>query len=171
MALETGPLMMQHTGLARDALVGEVAVVTGGAGTIGLATCRSLAWLGAKVVIAGRSRQNGEAAVDIIDAENQPGTALYVQTDIADATSVNNLAAAVTDTFGKVDILLNNAMDMSLGGTILSVSPSDLDQQYAIAVRGALHCIQAFVPGMVARRHGVVSYIATTFRYPSGPSS
>ncbi len=70
-----------------------------------------------------------------------------------------------------MDILVNNAMDMSLGGNILKTSVEALDKQYQVAVRGALLGIQAFVPGMVERHHGVVTYIATAFRYPSGPGN
>ncbi|MCJ7605876.1 MAG: SDR family NAD(P)-dependent oxidoreductase [Dehalococcoidales bacterium] len=168
---DTAPLTMHHTGLARDSLAGDVAVVTGGAGNIGLGVSRSLAWLGARVVIAGRNAETGQAAADFIDNENKPGTALYVQTDVADESSMNAMAEKAFAAFGKVDILVNNAMNMTLGGPVLDTSPPDMDRQYEVAVRGALLGIQAFVPGMVERRHGVVTYIATTFRYPSGPST
>ncbi len=60
--LNVRPLKMDLTGLKRDALAGEVAVVTGGGSNIGLGTARSLAWLGAKVVIAQRTAQTGAAA-------------------------------------------------------------------------------------------------------------
>ena len=49
--LDIAPLTMYKTGLNRDALAGEVAVVTGGTSNIGLGTARSFAWAGAKVVI------------------------------------------------------------------------------------------------------------------------
>jgi hypothetical protein len=62
-------------------------------------------------------------------------------------------------------------MDMSLAASILKTSIEAMDKQYQIAVRGALLGIQAFVPGMVERHHGVVTYIATAFRYPSGPGN
>ncbi len=169
--LDVSPLSMDRTGLVKNALEGDVAVVTGGAGTIGLATARSLAWLGAKIVIASRSQQTGRAAAELIDKENRPGTALHVPTDVSDAASMIAMAKEAFRTFGKVDILVNNAMDMSLGTNILKTSVEALDKQYEIAVRGALLGIQAFVPGMVERHHGVVTYIATAFRYPSGPGN
>jgi NAD(P)-dependent dehydrogenase (short-subunit alcohol dehydrogenase family) len=169
--ISTRPLTMDKSGLSRNILAGEVAVVTGGAGTIGLAVSRCLAWLGAKIVITGRNSQTGASASELIDKENKPGTALYVQTDVSDAASVNKMAIKAINTFGKVDILVNNAMDMSLGASILKTSASALDRQYEVAVRGALLGIQAFVPGMQARKHGVVTYVATAFRYPTGASN
>lgn len=169
--LDTAPLTMQNTGLKQNALDGEVAVVTGGAGTIGLAVSRSLAWLGAKVIIAGRTPQTGTAAAKLINGENKPGTALFIETDVSSEVSMRAMTEKAFDAFGKVDILVNNAMDMSLGARILDTSVAALDRQYEVAVRGALLGIQAFVPGMRERSHGVVTYLATTFRHPSGPSN
>jgi NAD(P)-dependent dehydrogenase (short-subunit alcohol dehydrogenase family) len=169
--LDIAPLTMHKTGLLRNALAGKIAVVTGGASNIGLGTARSLAWLGAKVVIAARNTQRGAAAAELIDKENKPGTAIFVSTDVSNRTSMKAMAKRAFDTFGKVDILVNNAMDMSLAAPILKSTIQQLDRQYAVAVRGALIGIQLFVPGMQERRYGVVTYIATTFRYPSGPSN
>ncbi len=169
--LGQGPLSMDRSGMLGHALSGEVAVVTGGAGNIGLATARSLAWLGARVVIAEIDSETGTAARELIDKENTPGTALFVQTDVSSEASVKAMAEKAFAAFGKVDILVNNAMDMSLGGPITKASVAALDRQYEIAVRGALLGIQAFLPGMQKRRHGVITYLCTTFRYPIGPSS
>jgi NAD(P)-dependent dehydrogenase (short-subunit alcohol dehydrogenase family) len=70
-----------------------------------------------------------------------------------------------------VDILVNNAMIMSLGAPILQSSVYQLDRQYEIAARGTLIGIQLFVPGMQARHHGVITYMSTAFCYPVGPSN
>jgi NAD(P)-dependent dehydrogenase (short-subunit alcohol dehydrogenase family) len=169
--LNIGPLSMDKTGLKRDALSGEIAVVTGAGSNIGLATARSLAWLGAKVVIAEINGQTGPEAEALINGENKPGTALFVETDVSSESSMNAMRQKAFDAFGKVDILVNDAMDMSLGATILKTTPEVLDRQYAIATRGALLGIRAFVPGMLERHHGVVTYISTVFRYPMSPSN
>jgi NAD(P)-dependent dehydrogenase (short-subunit alcohol dehydrogenase family) len=166
------PLTVEKTGMKRGTLEGEVAVVTGGGSNIGLGTARSLAWLGAKVVIAQRTEQKGSEAAALINRENNPGTAIYVQTDVTSEDSVNNMAKRAFATFGKVDILLNNAMNMGVGlNSILTTTPEVLDQQYAVSVRGTLHCIRAFVPAMLERRHGVVGYLASGFRMAKGGGS
>jgi len=169
--LDVGPLAMDKTNLKRNALAGEVAVVTGGAGNVGLGTARSLAWLGAKVVIADVTPEPGKAAEELINSENEPGTALFILTDVSDETSMKAMAKKTFDTFGKVDILVNNAMAMSLGAPILKSTVYQLDRQYEIAARGTLIGIQLFVPGMQERHHGVVTYMSTAFRYPVGPSN
>ncbi len=170
--LNVRPLTVEKTGMKRGVLEGEVAVITGGGSNIGLGTARSLAWLGAKVVIAQRTAARGEAAADLINRENRPGTAIFIQTDVASEESVNNLAKKAAEAFGKVDILLNNAMQMGIGGnSILSTTPEVLDQQYAVSTRGTLLCLRAFVPGMVERKHGVVGYLASGFRMARGGGS
>ncbi len=168
---DVGPLAMHKTKLKRDALAGEVAVITGGAGNVGLGVARSLAWLGAKVVIADVTPEPGRAAEELINSENEPGSALFVTTDVADEASMKTMAGKAFDTFGKVDILVSNAMAMSLGAPILKSTIYQLDRQYEIAARGTLIGIQLFVPGMQERHHGVVTYMATAFCHPVGPSN
>jgi len=169
--LDVGPLAMDKTNLKRNALAGDVAVITGGAGNVGLGTARSLAWLGSKVVIADITPEPGKAAEELINDENEPGTALFILTDVSDETSMKAMAEKAFDTFGKVDILVNNAMAMSLGAPILKSTVHQLDRQYEIAARGTLIGIQLFVPGMQERHHGVVTYMSTAFRYPMGPGN
>jgi NAD(P)-dependent dehydrogenase (short-subunit alcohol dehydrogenase family) len=164
-SLNIRSLTVEKTGMKRGTLDGEVAVVTGGGSNIGLGTARSLAWLGARVIIAQRTEQKGSEAAALINQENNPGTAIYIQTDVTREDSVNNMAKKALAAFGKVDILLNNAMNMGVGGnSILNTLPEVLDQQYAVSTRGTLHCIRAFVPAMLERRHGVVGYLASGFR-------
>ena len=166
-----GPLAMDKTHLEKGTLAGEVAVVTGGGGNVGLGTARSLAWLGAKVVIPDVNPDRGKAVEERINGENEPGTALFVQTDVSDEASMKAMAEKAFAAFGKVDILVNNAMDMSLGASILETTVYQLDRQYEISTRGALLGIQLFVPGMRERHHGVVTYMSTAFRHPIGPSN
>jgi NAD(P)-dependent dehydrogenase (short-subunit alcohol dehydrogenase family) len=168
-ALNVRPLTVGRTGMKQGTLDGKVAVITGGASNIGLGTARSLAWLGAKIVIATRTEQKGFRAAEIINRENRPGTAVFIRTDVTSEESVNNMAQKAIDTFGKVDILMNNAMNMGVGGfSILGTTPDVLDRQCAVSIRGALHCIRAFVPAMLQRKHGVVGYIASGFRVARG---
>ncbi len=166
-----GPLAMDKTKLTKGMLVGEVAVVTGSGGNVGLGTARSLAWLGAKVVIAEFSPERGKAAAELVNSENGPGTALFVETDVSDEASMKEMAQKAFHAFGKVDILVNNAMDMSMGAPILRTTIKQLDRQYEISARGTMIGIQLFLPGMQQRRHGVIAYSATAFMYPPGPSN
>jgi 2-dehydro-3-deoxy-D-gluconate 5-dehydrogenase len=88
-------------------LNGRVAIVTGGNGGIGLAMASGLAEAGAKVLIAGRSIDKNERAVDEIAAAG--GQAGSLVTDLLDETSGERLVAEAVSWYGRLDILVNNA--------------------------------------------------------------
>ena len=83
-------------------LEGRVAVVTGGASGIGLATARRFASEGAKVVVADLDPASGKAAADEVGG-------LFVQVDVTDEEQVKALFQTTVDTYGKLDIAFNNA--------------------------------------------------------------
>src|SRR3954447_24358866 len=87
-------------------LDGQVAVVTGGGHGIGREYCRGLAAEGAHVVVA---EIDAAAAKRTAADLQQKGEALAVVTDVSSETSTQELAAAVLDRFGRIDILVNNA--------------------------------------------------------------
>ena len=163
--LDIQPLGMEDTCIQKDSLKGEVAVVTGSTSNVGLGYVRAIAWAGGKVVISGRNEKAGEEAVRVIDAENGPGTAMFVKCDVTKESDVKNLAKQAIDKFGKVDILVNNAMNMALNGPVLKSTMEDFEQSFDISARGTFYTIHAFVPGMVERKHGVVVYSTTQFHY------
>jgi NAD(P)-dependent dehydrogenase (short-subunit alcohol dehydrogenase family) len=163
--LNIEPMDLEYAGLKRDSLKGEVAVVTGGASNIGLGYARAVAWAGAKVVIADFNAEAGAETERVINAEIGSDVALFVKTDVTKEEDIKNLAAKAFAKFGKVDMLINNAMNMRLNGPILSSPISDLDQSYAISGRGVALAIKEFVPAMLERKHGIVTYSATQFHY------
>ena len=91
-------------------LAGKVAVITGGASGIGLATARRLRAEGARIVIGDMNPESGEAAAAEVEG-------LFVQVDVTDEAQVDRLFDAAADEYGSVDIAFNNA----------GVSPDDDD--------------------------------------------
>src|SRR5437868_12372105 len=85
----------------------RVAVVTGGNGGIGLGMARGLARAGARIVIAARDARKSEDALRELSALG--AEAISIPTDVADERSVEALARAVHERFGRLDILVNNA--------------------------------------------------------------
>ena len=83
--------------------VGKVAVIAGGTSGIGLATAHRLAAEGASVVVVGRDKARGEAALDGLD----PARARFVSTDVTDRDEVDALFAAAVEQFGRLDVLVN----------------------------------------------------------------
>ena len=163
--LDIEPIDLSKVGIQKDSLKDEVAVVTGSTSNVGLGYVRAIAWAGGKVVISGSNEKAGAEIVRVIDAENAPGTALFVKCDVTKEGDVKNLAAKAFERFGKVDILVNNAMNMRLNGPVLGSPVSDLDLAYEISGRGTLLTIKEFVPGMLERKHGVVAYSTSQFHY------
>ena len=89
-------------------LTGEVAIVTGGNGGIGLGIARGLAETGASVAIAGRNREKTEAAVAELNGLRD-GAAIGLDVDVTDERQARDMVARAVDRFGRLDILVNNA--------------------------------------------------------------
>ena len=140
--------------------------MTGSTSNVGAGFARALAWAGAKVIVSGRNEERGNAVADLIKRDtDDPSAALFVKCDVKEEADMANLAAHALDYYGKVDILINNAMNLGLNGTVLDSPVADLDESYAISARGSMLAIKAFVPGMIERGHGVVSYSTTQFNF------
>lgn len=131
---------------------GNVAVITGGASGIGLATAERLVRAGLRVCLADHDEASLEAAVESLSAA---GEAYGHATDVSDAASVDRLANAVADRFGPVSVLMNNA-GVGGGGDPLS-NPDGWRRVLGVNLFGVLHGVQRFVPEMVASdRPGLV---------------
>ncbi|MBY0491402.1 MAG: 3-oxoacyl-ACP reductase FabG [Gemmatimonadaceae bacterium] len=139
---------------------GQVAVVTGGANGIGLATARRLGQSGARVAIWDRVAEAGAAAQAALTAEGL--TVAFVQTDVTDRASVDAAVAATIATFGGIDILINNAgitRDAQLvkvkdGAVTGGMSEADFDAVIAVNLKGVFTCTQAVVPHLLAKGRG-----------------
>ncbi len=159
---------ISNTCLKKGSLDGEVAVITGSTSNVGKGFAQAIAWAGGKVVIVGRGKERGIAVANEINADCGEGTAIFVQADVSDAADVERLKEEAYAKFGKVDILINNAMDMSLNFSILESPVEDLDRAYAISARAFMLTVHAFVPDMIKRGHGTVTYSTTQFNYIPG---
>jgi NAD(P)-dependent dehydrogenase (short-subunit alcohol dehydrogenase family) len=135
-------------------LSGKVAVITGGAGSIGTVYGRALCDAGASVVLADLDETVTAKAADEIAAGS--GRAIGVAVDVTDVDSTRAMAAAAVDAFGGVDILVNNAAIMrELPPYGLSNMPVDeWDKVMNVNLRGPLLCTQAVLPSMVERGGG-----------------
>ncbi|MEM8553509.1 MAG: SDR family oxidoreductase [Pseudomonadota bacterium] len=126
----------------------SVAVVTGGASGIGLAAATKFAGLGMRVVVVDRAEDKLAAAATQLEQAGAPEV-MTAATDVSDRAQVETLAAQVTDRFGGVDILMNNA---GIGRRSTITGPLDVwDATLGVNLWGPIHCTQVFAPGMVAR--------------------
>src|SRR5690606_6068485 len=100
------------------------------------------------------------------------GEAMAVPTDVADAASVEAMAARVTREFGAAQILISNARWTALKPTpVQDITDSDWNRALSVNVTGAFHCVRALAPGMIEAGFGriVILSSATTRLPPSRP--
>jgi NAD(P)-dependent dehydrogenase (short-subunit alcohol dehydrogenase family) len=136
-------------------------LVTGAGGGIGYETARALLWLGANVVIAEINLENGSRAALTLGDEFDRERVLFVQTDVGNETSVQNLSKESILLFGKVDAVINNAT-IAVLGTVKDVPIEKWDASYRVNLRGPVLMARTFLPGMLERNHGIFVCVSST---------
>jgi 3-oxoacyl-[acyl-carrier protein] reductase len=134
-----------------QALDGQVAIVTGGAQGIGFGIATVLRAEGANVVVADVDAAAAKAAASALSEDGEH--ALAVQTDVTDLASVEHMAAAAVQQWGRIDILAANA-GVYPPIPLRELEPGQWDQVMAINARGALFAIQACLPQMTGQGYG-----------------
>ena len=92
-----------------DGMEGKVVLITGGTSGIGRATATVLAAMGAEVVVTGRNRERGEAAVEEIRGTSGSERVSFVLADLAVQAEVRELAEEFRERYDRLDVLVNNA--------------------------------------------------------------
>ncbi|MGA7916578.1 MAG: glucose 1-dehydrogenase, partial [Candidatus Acidiferrales bacterium] len=126
--------------MALNRLEGKVAVVTGGNSGIGLAAAKRLKDEGARVAISGRSQKTLDEAVKFLGKD-----ALAVQADVAKLGEIDKLFAAVSQKFGKIDVLFVNA-GVAKFVPLNAVTEEHFDEIFDIDAKGAYFTIQKALP-------------------------
>lgn len=149
----------------------QIVLVTGGARGVGAAVIRAFAAQGARVVINFRASET--AARELVD--EFPEQAVAFRADVTDREAVQEMVAMAEDVFGApVTTVVNNALDYSFNGDgrsqFADLDWSEMEDQFATVVRGALNVIQATAPGMAGIGFGRVVNIGTNlFQNPVVP--
>jgi len=124
-------------------LANKVAIVTGGGSGIGRAIAIAFAREGARVVVAGRTKDK----LDSVAREIQPANCLAVQADTGSEGDNRRLAEAAVRHFGGINILVNNA-GVLLAGTAESQTGEEWEQTFNINVRGVWQLSREVLPHM-----------------------
>ena len=143
-----------------DLLKGKVAWVTGGGSGIGLAGAEELVRAGARVVISGRTEKTNRSAEKQLKAL---GDAESLLLDVADKKAVAAAAAGIEKRHGRIDILVASAGTNIGGGkrNFKSMSVEGWDDVVAINLSGLFYCCHAVIPGMRARRDGLIINVSS----------
>ncbi len=164
-ALEARILSQRDTEeLSRDArglLAGQVAVITGGNGGLGLAAAAAFAREGAHLVLAARSADALEMAAGRLRAQGVQ--ALAVPTDVGRADAIEELFARAIEEFGQVDILVNNAGVSGPTAPLHEISLEAWEETLAVDLTSAFLCARAALPGMIRRGRGNILSVSSIF--------
>jgi 3-oxoacyl-[acyl-carrier protein] reductase len=134
-------------------LADKVAVITGSTSGIGRASAELFAEQGARVVINGRRRELGQEVVEGIAA--QGGTASYLYADMSKSQDIASLIQFALDTYGRLDILMNNAYS-GRSASVLDMGEADWDAMYAIMLKAPILASKAALPHMIEQGSGVI---------------
>jgi NAD(P)-dependent dehydrogenase (short-subunit alcohol dehydrogenase family) len=141
-------------------LSGKVAWITGGGSGIGLAGAIELAKAGAHVVISGRTAKTNEIALSEL---KKVGSAEATLLDVSDKKAVIAAAADIEKRHGRIDILVASA-GTNIGGAkrnFKTMSLEGWDDVVAINLNGLFYCCHAVIPGMRARKDGLIINISS----------
>ena len=136
----------------------KIVIVTGAASGIGEKTAIKFANEGAKVVIADINKETGSIVADQIKKDN--GEALFVETNVAEFISVDNMVSQTLDTFGIPDVLINNA-GINVFGEPLNMPDSEWKRAFSVDLDGVWFGCKAVLPHMLKKNKGSIVNVAS----------
>jgi meso-butanediol dehydrogenase/(S,S)-butanediol dehydrogenase/diacetyl reductase len=133
-------------------------LVTGGGSGIGRVMANRFAAEGGAVVVADIVAAKAEEVADEISAAG--GRAIGTRADVSVPADVAAMRGTAEDAFGRIDILVNNAA-IEGGDDILVIDEATWDRDLAVCLKSVFLCSKEVLPGMIARRSGVIVNIAS----------
>lgn len=140
-------------------LNGKTALVTGGGRGIGAAIALRLAGLGATTIVCGRTLARLQHTAGQIRSAGGQSEAMAC--DVADWNSVAALADRMQKTFGRLDVLVNNAGIGTFGGPLHTMPTEKWDAMFNTNLRGVFYMIRAFAPMMISGGGGDIVNISS----------
>ena len=149
-------------------IAGKIVVITGASSGLGEATARHLSALGATVVLGARRVERINAlAAELITAG---GAALAVATDVTDSAQVQRLVDAAINTYGRLDVIINNAGLMP-HSPLDRCKITDWDRMIDVNIKGVLYGIAAALPHMQQRKSGHIINVSSVAGHKVRPGS
>ncbi|MGY4494261.1 SDR family oxidoreductase [Pseudomonas sp. TE3610] len=146
----------------------KVVVITGASSGLGEATARHLAAQGARVVLGARRLERIDGVAHAIRARG--GEAIAVQTDVTDPAAVKALVDQAVSTFGRIDVMINNAGLMP-HSPLQRLKIEDWHRTIDVNIKGVLHGIAAALPYMTAQKGGQIINVSSVAGHKVRPGS
>lgn len=145
----------------------KVALVIGGTSGIGEATAKAFSKEGAKVLVGGRKKEEGDRIVKEI--RNDDGEAVFVKVDTTKFDEVEEAVKKAKDDFGTLDILYNGAGIHDSYQTALDMEEEDYDKLMAVNVKGPYLAVKAALPVFLEKGEGTIINVGSQATHVAGP--
>ncbi|GAB4515610.1 MAG: SDR family oxidoreductase [Anaerolineae bacterium] len=138
---------------------GKVALITGAGSGIGRACALALSEGGAQIVVSDINTAGGEETVNLIRAAG--GDTIFIETNVIDAAQVQRMVEFTVDTYGQLDIAVNNA---GVGGSMLLTDQLDeptWEQVINVNLKGVWLCMKYEIPAMLTQKGGAIINVSS----------
>ena len=146
---------------------GKVIVITGASSGLGEATARRLSAEGATVVLGARRADRLQRLTKEFEAKG--GKSLAVTVDVTDKTQVKKLVDSAVESFGRIDVLINNAGVMPLS-PLEKLKVDEWDHMIDVNIKGVLYGIAATLPHMKRQKAGHIINVSSVAGHKVGPT-
>jgi len=136
----------------------KVAIITGGGTGIGKGIALLFAQEGAKVVVSGRRME--PLSQTVIEIEKAGGKAIAISADVSKADEVQQLVNQTLSSFGKIDILINNA-GVYIPHDALTLTDQEWDMTMSVDLKGVWYTVKAVIPHMLKQGQGKIINISS----------
>ena len=150
-------------------LNGKVCIVTGGGSGIGRGAALLMARNGARIALVGRTPSKVETVKDEI--EEAGGSALAFGLNVADYDAVQKMTSDVMASFGRIDVLVNNAGHSHKNRRLLNATLEEIREVVDSNLIGTIYCTRAVVPYMLEAESGTIINISSVAAIQPGPFS
>lgn len=149
-------------------LQGTVAIVTGASRGLGRAVARRFATEGARSVICSRTAPAVEEVARELRRQN--AQVLAVKADVSSERDVDRLVSLTLKTYGRIDVLVNNAGVLTPRAPVHQIRVTDWDLTIAVNLRGPFLCMRGVLPHMLTQRQGSIINVSSGAGKREAPS-
>lgn len=150
-----------------DSIEGKVVVITGASSGLGEATARHLSARGATIVLGARRADRIEALANELTRDG--GKTLAVATDVTDRKQVQRLVDVAVKTYGRIDVMINNAGLMQQS-PLERLKVDEWDDMIDINIKGVLYGIAAALPHMQLQKAGHIINVSSVAGHKVTPA-